>query len=315
MRKHRIAIISDTHGILRQEAAGVLRSVELILHGGDIADRELLERLNEFAGVTAVRGNCDREWAEYLPQEVFLELYGKRIYMIHNKKHISKKAEDADIIIYGHSHKYEVKEKDGRLWLNPGSSGPERFGRPATMAVLELEEETGGVTVERINLSGTDLKKTEAGDSSGSDAGRTDLPADRTNSPNAEKTDLSADGTNSPDTEKTDLPADGTNSPDAEKTDLPVDETNSPDTEKTDLPADGMNRAVQEGQTLEFGSGELQSMVAQIVKDLGRGRTVERIVAARGVSRALTEQVCQIYFTHPGIDLQGVLDRMEIAGR
>ena len=65
----------------------------------------------------------------------------------------------------------------------------------------------------------------------------------------------------------------------------------------------------------EFGSGELRGIVETVVKDLARGRSVEHIVRTRRVSRALTEQICQIYFTHPGIDAQGVMDRIEIAGR
>ena len=149
---HKIAVISDTHGILRPEAAELLRSAELILHGGDVADQKTLDRLKECARVIAVRGNCDREWAEGLPQEIRLELYGKKIYMVHNKKQMTPNAEDADIIIYGHSHKYEERKEDGRLWLNPGSGGPRRFGRPATMAMLEIDGESGSLAVRRIGL-------------------------------------------------------------------------------------------------------------------------------------------------------------------
>ena len=149
MSLHRIAVISDTHNMLRPELIDVLRSVECTLHAGDIASREMVGRLDEIAPLTVVRGNCDRDWAWTMPLEVSLELYGKKIYMIHNKAQISSAAERADIIIYGHSHKYEEKVIDGRLWLNPGSCGPRRFGRPATMAVLEIDEETGDV---RVNI-------------------------------------------------------------------------------------------------------------------------------------------------------------------
>ena len=65
----------------------------------------------------------------------------------------------------------------------------------------------------------------------------------------------------------------------------------------------------------ELESGELRGIVETVVRELARGRSVERIVKTHGLSRTLTEQICQIYFTHPGIDAQGVMDRIEIAGR
>ncbi len=232
---HKIAVISDTHGILRPAAVEQLRSSELILHGGDVADQKTLDRLGECARVIAVRGNCDKEWAEELPQEACFELYGKKIYMVHNRQQMSAKAEGADVVIYGHSHKYEEKEEDGRLWLNPGSGGPRRFGRPATMAVLEINEESGNLTIKRIELTEDEAQNTAG--------------------------------------------------------------------------------AAADGLCPELGSGELRGIVEMIVRDLGRGKSVDRIVKTRGISRALTEQICQIYFTHPGIDVQGVMDRIEIAGR
>jgi hypothetical protein len=85
-----------------------------------------------------VRGNADKEWAKGIPQTINIELYGIKIFMIHNKKQI-KDTGDADIILYGHSHKYDEKHEDGKLWLNPGSCGKRRFSLPVTMAVLEVE--------------------------------------------------------------------------------------------------------------------------------------------------------------------------------
>ncbi len=226
---HRIAVISDTHGILKPEAIEALRSTELILHGGDIADQKTLARLGECARVIAVRGNCDKDWAESLPQEVSIELYGRKIYMVHNKKQMSGEAEHADVVIYGHSHKYEEKEEGGRLWLNPGSGGPRRFGKPVTMAVLEIDEESGSLAVKKIDLS--------------------------------------------------------------------------------------EGNANEDSACPELDSGELRGIVEMVVRDLARGKSVDRLVKTRRISRALTEQISQIYFTHPGIDVQGVMDRIEIAGR
>lgn len=58
--------------------------------------------------------------------------------MVHNKKYIPKDMERVDVIIYGHSHKYEEKYLGERLLLNPGSCGPRRFTQPITFAILEI---------------------------------------------------------------------------------------------------------------------------------------------------------------------------------
>lgn len=135
---HRIGVISDTHGLLRPEVAETLKNCEVILHGGDINSAEILDELNTIAPTYAVRGNNDKEWADDLPETVAVELYGMHFFMVHNKKYIPKTMDHVDIVIYGHSHKYEEKYAGGTLMLNPGSCGPRRFTQPITYAVLEV---------------------------------------------------------------------------------------------------------------------------------------------------------------------------------
>lgn len=151
MEKHKIGVLSDTHGLLRPEIERLLEGCEWILHAGDINRQEILDKLKETAPVYAVKGNNDKEWAEYLPKTQLLHLYGKKIFMVHNKKEIPKDLEGIDIIIYGHSHKYEEKRVGGQLWLNPGSCGPRRFTQPITMAVLEIRED-GSVMVRKHDI-------------------------------------------------------------------------------------------------------------------------------------------------------------------
>lgn len=136
---HKIGVLSDTHGLLREEVKEILRECDVILHAGDIDRDKVVRQLEEIAPCYAVRGNADKEWAEDIPVTREIELYGIRIYMIHNKK--TAKANDADLVIYGHSHKYEEKKEDGQIWLNPGSCGKRRFTQPVTMAVVEVEED------------------------------------------------------------------------------------------------------------------------------------------------------------------------------
>lgn len=138
---HRIGIISDTHGLLRPEVAEALRECDEILHGGDINNARILDELNSIAPTYAVRGNNDKEWAKDMAETVSIELHGVGFFMVHNKKYIPAKLSDTDVIIYGHSHKYEEKYVDGTLWLNPGSCGPRRFTQPITFALLEIEDD------------------------------------------------------------------------------------------------------------------------------------------------------------------------------
>lgn len=139
----RIGVLSDTHGKLREEVVEILRECDVILHAGDINTLQTLESLRRIAPVYVVRGNADKEWAADLPVQLSEEIFGLRIFMVHNKKEIPGDAAGYDLIVYGHSHKYEERETENCFFLNPGSCGPRRFSQPVTMAVLEVEEETG----------------------------------------------------------------------------------------------------------------------------------------------------------------------------
>ena len=120
-----IAVLSDTHGILRPEAAAILRNCDAALHAGDIDTPETLGQIRAALkpGVPfyVVRGNNDREWVRELPEYAAFSLGGIRFYMAHRKKDIPEDLGDRQIIIYGHSHRYAEEIRDHRLWLNPGN--------------------------------------------------------------------------------------------------------------------------------------------------------------------------------------------------
>lgn len=143
---HRIGVISDTHGLIRDEVREILGTCEVILHGGDIDSHKILNEIQDIAPLYVVKGNNDKEWADYmrLPESLSLELFGLKIYMVHDRRHLPKDLADRNLIIYGHSHRYSVKEEDGRIWLNPGSCGPRRFGQPVMMVVIEAAEGDAG---------------------------------------------------------------------------------------------------------------------------------------------------------------------------
>ena len=146
----KIGIISDTHGLLRPEVIDSLQGCEVILHGGDITGQNILEELGSIAPVYAVRGNGDKEWAEHIPVFLDFELAGLRIYMTHRKKDLPGNLEEYDLVVFGHSHKYEELRQGKTLILNPGSCGPRRFHQAITMAVAEAAD--GSVEVNRIDI-------------------------------------------------------------------------------------------------------------------------------------------------------------------
>lgn len=151
---YRIGVISDTHGLIREEVIEHLQGCDRILHAGDIHTPAVVEALNRIAPTCLVRGNADKEWAEAIPEIQVIDDIGIRILMIHNKKKITVDTEPFDLIIYGHSHKYEEKYMDGRIWFNPGSCGPRRFKQPITMAMLYVEDD-GTFRIERIDIAHT----------------------------------------------------------------------------------------------------------------------------------------------------------------
>lgn len=148
---YKVGIISDTHGLLRDEVVEYLRRCDMILHAGDINKLQVVEALQGIAPLKVVRGNNDKgEWAEALPNELSFTLEGKKFFMVHNKKDIPKNIEDIDVIIYGHSHKYSCTQEEGRYYLNPGSCGKRRFDLPVTMMVMTINR--GIVEIEYIDL-------------------------------------------------------------------------------------------------------------------------------------------------------------------
>lgn len=226
MEKHCIAVISDTHGVLRPEAAGRLKGCEAILHAGDFGKPDILEQLEAICPVYGVRGNVDKEWAEDLAKELEIELFGFRIYMVHNRKYVKRELSGIDIVVYGHSHKYEERQEGGVLYLNPGSCGPKRFYLPVTMAMLTLYPGEHRAETERI-----ELVLQETGNSgAGGDC---------------------------------------------------------------------------------FPEQDMHRLIKTIMKEVRAGRTVAEIAARNHVKEEFAEEVCRFYVTHPGVDVDGILDRME----
>ena len=145
-----IGVLSDTHGLLRQEVLDALAGCDAILHAGDINNQGILLTLGHVAPVYVVRGNNDGDWAEDIPPQLELTLAGKRICMAHKKKDLPDDLSAFDIAVYGHSHRYENAQEGRTILLNPGSCGPRRFNQAITLAMLVIEG--GKITVARIDI-------------------------------------------------------------------------------------------------------------------------------------------------------------------
>lgn len=221
---YRIGIISDTHGLLRDEVAKELRGCDAILHGGDIHNEIVLSRLREIAPLYVVRGNADKDgWAEELPKFLETELFGLRLQMIHNIKERPHDAGACDLVVYGHSHKYADREEGGVRFLNPGSCGPRRFHQPITMAVIETAGE-GAYIIKRIDI---------------------------------------AHGT-------------------------PQGDMKIPGKEQ-----------------------DRRRLVQSVMRAVDKGQSVEQIAQGNHIDVELAEQICRMYLTHPGVDVDGILDRIQ----
>lgn len=230
---HKIGIISDTHGLLRPEVAETLKECEAILHGGDVNNANILDELSRIAPIYVVRGNNDKEWAKELQETLSIELYGIRFFMVHNKRYIPKNLGNIDVVVYGHSHKYEEKKINGMLFLNPGSCGPRRFTQPITFAVLEITDDHS-FRVEKIEVA-----HAQKGEKSGFTAN--------------DNGDSGGKGTKGRD---------------------------------------------------------MKRIVKLVMRDTDKGIPVSEIAKRCGISAELTEQICRLYLTHPGVSADGIMGKM-----
>ena len=148
--KIKMGIISDTHGLLREEVKERLKDCTYIVHAGDVDRPEILDELRTMGFLYVVRGNNDGYWAQNLRRSLNFSVGNVKFFMVHDRKDAAWELGDTQVVIFGHSHKYFCQEIDGRLWLNPGSCGRSRFGGEVTMAVMTVEN--GSWEVEKIVL-------------------------------------------------------------------------------------------------------------------------------------------------------------------
>ena len=227
----KIAVISDTHNMLRKEVIIKLKECDMILHAGDICSASVYDELTAVGKpMYIVRGNNDGKWAveKGIPfsEDIYLpEAMGLHVFMIHDFGNlpscIYEESEKYDLVVTGHSHRYSMSKGKHAIFLNPGSCGPTRFFLPVTMAIAEVSDEKE-ITVQKIQFD-TGKKKT---------------------------------------------------------------------------------------QPREISPGEMKTLVTKVVKDIKSNKSAEQIAKKHKISLELSEQICRLYLTHPGVTVDGILGKM-----
>jgi putative phosphoesterase len=151
----RVCILSDTHGVVDERVLATAARCDLVVHGGDIGDRTVLDALRTVCPeVVAVLGNNDlpAKWpaAQHgllaaLPAQAQVELPGGILAVEHGhrvnpvaSRHRKLRARhpQARAIVYGHSHRLLI-DRDAAPWvLNPGAAGRARTHGGASCLLL-----------------------------------------------------------------------------------------------------------------------------------------------------------------------------------
>jgi len=139
---YKIGVISDTHGLVRKSVLKSFKSVDLIVHAGDVGEPKVLDTLQTVAKVHPVRGNVDGgKWTNNLPLTEVVEVGQVYLYVLHDlgSLELDPAAAGFNAVISGHSHIPKIEKRDDILYLNPGSAGPKRFDYPISIAFLYIK--------------------------------------------------------------------------------------------------------------------------------------------------------------------------------
>lgn len=153
-------VFSDSHGRLDniKEVLRLHSDHEAVFHLGDSqGDEERLKRLTPYP-VYMVRGNCDY-YSSPCKDSLLIEWGGKRIAMCHGHRQIGYgggldglyvfgRSQEADIVMFGHTHRPLLEEAEGMIFLNPGSiSNPRQENKIPTYAIINVDVD-GNMTFE-----------------------------------------------------------------------------------------------------------------------------------------------------------------------
>ena len=133
-----IGIISDTHGYIDPRLAAAFAGVDAIVHAGDIGGMHVLDALRAMAPVHAVYGNNDEKKDTLgLRLHEDFDLGGVRFHLVHQLPH-ARPEPGTQVVVFGHSHRTLVEDREGVLYVNPGAAGRAGFHRLQTVALVPV---------------------------------------------------------------------------------------------------------------------------------------------------------------------------------
>ncbi|MGL4853821.1 MAG: metallophosphoesterase family protein [Lentisphaeria bacterium] len=150
-----ILVISDTHGLFRDELESLCSKSDLIIHAGDIGNANVIKLLEKFSPVIAVHGNTDSlQICQSFPEERQFMIHGKTFFLTHIPTNIIPNINGSkpDFVIFGHTHQPKITKSNHCLVINPGSCGPKRFNLPTSALVLKFNQELNHFDIAMINL-------------------------------------------------------------------------------------------------------------------------------------------------------------------
>ena len=145
----KIGILSDTHGVIHPEIVGLMNNCDIVIHAGDIINENSLKQINPKQKFIVVKGNNDIHINTLNEVEV-LELPGGNIVIEHGHMHghfepshnsMRETYPEAKAIIYGHTHKQVIDNKELPWVVNPGSAGQIRNYGAAKCLTLTIEDQ------------------------------------------------------------------------------------------------------------------------------------------------------------------------------
>lgn len=144
----KVLIVSDTHGrignlkyVLEHE-----KNIDVMIHAGDVGrDCDCLKEMVEFP-VYMVEGNND--YFMGLPGEIVVPVGKHRVFVTHGHGYYvsahtirlkeAARNRNADIVVYGHTHRPDIDLSEDVIAINPGSlSYPRQVGGKASYIIME----------------------------------------------------------------------------------------------------------------------------------------------------------------------------------
>ena len=148
----RIGVLSDTHGLLDERVLEHFKNVDQIWHAGDIGSMEVLQTLQNFKPVHAVRGNADAGDVRYSLRDIeafrvenvnvlLTQIGYQNGYLTPAVRNIVAR-EPVQLFACGHSHILKVTyDKHYRmLCMNPGAAGKYGFHTVQTLLRFVIDD-------------------------------------------------------------------------------------------------------------------------------------------------------------------------------